>query len=330
MRYLFWVVLLVIVILAGGFWYFSVPDQRVESQKLQSEINRASAELKGFAARKQDIKTQSHVDAAKKYATELLAQDAAVKSLLRDKKTTMDPKFEKAPTDPLRFDEWLIGVRKEILDQAEKAGMLLPGNFDRVWLDAGQITSTKDDRAKRIKKIALAGEVVGLLCSVKANVPVVEFAAQADQSETKKMIQVGVSALDGLELLSYKDRDGRVKDYMTHALSSSAKAPPALKKLPPMPYRASLLDVRFTAPLQVVPSVVQAIETGPRWFGVVTKLDCQRATEPYCKTPVPADAKPVKLGADGKPTFLNTHYQEAPVQVQIWVELFDFDEKQLK
>jgi len=90
------------------------------------------------------------------------------------------------------------------------------------------------------------------------------------------------------------------------------------------------LDVRFTAPLQVVPAVVQAFETGPLWFGMVTKIDCQRAAEPYSKTPIPATAETVKVDSTGRPKFLNTHYREAPVQVQIWVELMDFDEKALK
>jgi hypothetical protein len=330
MRYLFWIVLLVIVALAGGFWFLTVPAQREESKKLQTDISRLAAELKGYAAKKDKIKTQAHVDAANEYKAKLAEEEKAVKTMFLGKKTTLDPKFEQAPKDPLAFDEWLQkNGRKEILDLAAKTKMVLPANFAQEWLDEGRIT-TKAGREARLRKIALAGEVVRLLCSVKANVPVTEFSPKMEEKEVTKLVQAGVTSLDGMILLDPAKRDDRVKDYVTHAFASSAKAPPALKKLPGNPCRTSLLDVRFTAPLQVVPGVVQAFETSPRWFGIVTKVDCQRAAEPYSKTPLPASADTVKVGTDGKTTFYNTHYKEAPVQVQIWVELYDFDDKQLQ
>lgn len=329
MRYLFWVVLLVIVALAGGFYFLTVPGLEEETAALQGEISQQANVLKTYAQNKKDIKTLSYVEATKAYATKLAAQDKAVKEQLKSKATTtLDPKFQNAPADPLRFDEWLIGVRKEILGQAEKAGLVLPSNFPVQWLDQDKIT-VKGDRDARLEKVAFAAEVVRLLCEVKGSVTVLEF-AKADQQETAKQVPVGVYSLDSMDRLDAVKTEGRERDYLTHAFASGSKAPPALKKLPPRPYKSEMLDLRFTAPLSVVPQVVQAFETGPRWFGIIRKVDCQRIAEPYAKSALPATGKAVDVGADGKATFANSHYQEAPVQVQFWLEMLKFDEQALK
>jgi hypothetical protein len=100
--------------------------------------------------------------------------------------------------------------------------------------------------------------------------------------------------------------------------------------LPARPYKSELLDLKFTAPLSVVPKVVQVFETSQRWFGIVRKVDCQRVVEPYAKTALPATVKAVEIGADGRATFINSHYQEAPVQVQFWLEILKLDGQALK
>lgn len=329
MRYFFWVVLVVILALAGGFWFLTVPGVQEESTQLQNAINEQARVLKEKADKKDEILTQSHVDATKAYAVKLDGQDRAVKELLRSKtQTVMDPKFQQAPADPLRFDEWLIGVRKEILDQAQKAGLVLPIGFAALWLDEGKIT-VKADRDARLEKVAFIGEVVRLLCEVRGQVTELEF-AKADQVEVPKQVSVGVYSLDGIDRLDEVKADAREREYLAHAFGSTSKAPPALKKLPSRPYKTVLIDIRFTAPLSVVPQVVQTFEASPKWFGIVRKIDCQRVVEPYAKTATPATVSAVEIGADGRPMFSNSRYHEAPVQVQFWLEILKMDEQALK
>jgi hypothetical protein len=328
MRYLFWVVLLVIVALAGGFYFLAVPGLQAETETLLGDINRQASVLDQYAKNKSDIKTMSHVEATKAYYAKLAAQDKAVKDLLKGKTLAEDPRFQKAPADALRFDEWLIGARKEILAEAEKAGLILPSNFAVQWLDQDKIT-VKGDRDARLEKVAFVAEVIRLLCEVKGTVTVTEF-AKADQPETTKQATVGVCSLDGIDRLDAVKAEARERDYLTQAFASGAKAQPPLKKLPPRPYRSEMLDLRFTAPMSLVPQVVQAFETSPRWFAIVRKLDCQRVAEPYAKVAVPATSKAVEVGADGRPIFSNNHYQEAPVQVQFWLEILKMDEQKLK
>jgi len=328
MRYIFWVVLVVIVALAGGFWFLTVPGLKEESAQLQNAINAQAQVLKSYADKKDNVLTRSHVEATKAYAAKLAVQDKAVKDLLKSRTQGLDPKFQQAPTDPLRFDEWLIGIRQELLEQAQKAGLMLPTGFAAQWLDEGKIT-VKADRDARLEKVAFIYEIVRLLCEVKGNVTVLEF-AKGDQQETPKQVSAGVYSLDGIERLDAVKAEARERDYLTQAFGSANKAPPALKKLPNRPYKSELIDIRFTAPLSVVPQVVQAFETSPKWFGIVRKIDCQRAAEPYAKSAIPATAKAVDVGADGRPTFTNSYYQEAPVQVQFWIEILKMDEQALK
>jgi len=219
MRYLFWVVLLVIVALAGGFYFLTVPGLEAEKTELQNKISEQADILKGLAEKKEDVKTRSHVDATKAYAAKLMAQDQAVKAQLKGKALTVDPRFKEAPTDPLRFDEWLIGVRKEVLGQAEKAGVVLPLNFAQQWLDQDKIT-IKSDRDVRLEKVLFIAEVIRLLCEVKGNVSVLEF-AKVDQPETAKEVSVGVYSLDSLDRLDSPKTEVRVKVFLTKAFSSA-------------------------------------------------------------------------------------------------------------
>jgi hypothetical protein len=370
MRYLFWVVLVVILALAGAFYFFTVPPLQTEFGQTRKTVENESQRVLGLAKDTSKLPTERHVLETKKYGEYLKKQEEEIKGLLREKRTVLDPRFDKAPKDPLEFDGWLINVRKEILDEAAKAGLALPATFPAQWLDEGKTTSSLADREPRLNKIALAADVVQLLAAARAPVTVVKFPGDADKPEISEEVKAGVLSLDHLELIPPEKVIERDRQALHAACTAAGVVVEASKSVKADPaYTAMGLDVRFTAPLAVAPLVIQALESNPRWFAIVRKIDTQRVVEPYVKatelglaapggpapaapgtgTPVPAPAPtpapaPAPAVGAGTPApaavlspedvvrraLLNTRYREAPVQAQVLLDLLTFKTDALK
>jgi hypothetical protein len=330
MRYLFWVVLVVIVAAGCGAYYLLLPPVD-QYNGLKSEVEKKSRDLLAKAAKANEIPTERHVAAVKQYGDALKQQETEVKDLLRQKRSSMDAKFEKAPASPLDFDAWLINVRKEILDEATKAGMALPSEFAIKWLDEGKTTTTQADRDARLKKVALAAEVVHTLAQAHGPLTVTKFTGEADKPEVSEETQAGVASLDYLELVPAEKVALRDRDALQLAFASSGAALSMPKSIPAEDSTATCLDIRFTAPLSVVAVVVQALEADRSWFGVVRKIDTQRVAEPYVKATdisLIAPGAPAEEASKRPPT--NTHFREAPIQTQVWLDLLTVKPEMLK
>jgi hypothetical protein len=329
-RYLFWVVLAALLLVAAGLYGLFVPGKQQEIAKLRADCDRDFATVKKKADNSSDLLTSRHVEAAIRYGEDLKVQESAVKVFLADKQTVMPADFENAPERPLDFDNWLSGVRKQVLDEAAQAGLELPAQFAVNWLDEGKTTADAQERQERLEKVALVREIIRVLAQTRVPVTLPQFEKDMDKPEPTAELAVGALALDGLELLTNEARLAYEKKALEIAFTAGAATavPVGKAAVSPEPYGAVTLDLRFTAPLPVVPAIIQTLEACPLWYGIVRKIDMQRSIEPYDRSSEIGIASPVL--EDSRNPRLNTHFREAPVQIALWLDLLSFDKAKLE
>lgn len=329
MRYLFWVAAAVVLAVGLGLYYWVEQGITEEIASLDSQCRDKTKEVEGKANEWTKLMTERHVRAVGKYQEHLKYQHAQLSELALSRKTTEPPGFEHAPERPLEFDNWLSGIRKQIAEQVRQSGLEVPPGFEATWLDEGKTTTDEKDRLQRRRKVALAQEIIRILSTTKVNVTEYVEKDSGQPPQTTELLR-GVISLDGLEVLPEALRLERDQGALAMAYGSAAAAGTASSSRGTKwdePCTATRLDVRFTAPFQVVPAVVRELESSPRWLGIVRKIDFQRATEPYGR----ADAGAFPASADRKDDRRsNTHYREAPVQAQVWLDLVEFEAAQVR
>lgn len=137
---------------------------------------------------------------------------------------------------------------------------------------------------------------------------------------------VGAVRLDHLVFVE----PGVYRDRQTELYAASFKdvsaTPSQANATQQVPVSARGLALTFTAPFAAVPKIVQALETSPRWFGIVRLVDTQRLSSAYPEegnlerlAPNEANAKSIDY------LIANTHQHEGLAQARLILDLVQFD-----
>jgi hypothetical protein len=351
---LFWIALA--LVLAGGVGAYvylmgtvvSDDEAHKSTADLEDDAKKKAAqilELVKRAEKPDELLNADHVRLVKEYKARLEAQAKGVREAWKDKK--LDLRFENVPTESsTKFDTWLGDLRTKLTDQAAKANLQLPQDFDVLTFARASTDENSTDpmrhRAYRVRQMAIVEEVVGLLCKKYGKQPILKFAAENATPEPQETPEVGPLVLERIQIWpaqewvvkSATDRttagtssttttaEDRIRSWQEDAVKRAGRNVTSVSRMytmPDLPYAITAVDVQFTAPLSIVPAVAQALESSTRYVAVTTRLDYQRAT-----TPFPALTEPKLAKAEAVPG-MNTHYQEGPVRALLSLDLYEYD-----
>lgn len=328
MKYLFWVVLAAVLVVALGVYFVVVPGIHAESAELRAAIDTKAGEVRKYAKDSKKIVGGQHVQAAQAYRKHLEEQQKEVVEAWKGKGFTLSEEYLKAPTDTLRFDGWLIEKRAAIMKKIEEGGFKVPDGFAKTYLYEGLNLPSNDEpkRQEWLRQVAIVEELVSALSSVKAAVTKLEFEPDEKKPEATKPASVGILSLDKLTLIPV-DQTALAETATYNEALKLAGTSGATEKAPAALSSAQRLRILFTAPAVAVAPAIQRLESSPRWFGVVRRIDTQRITAAFpslddLNNLAPkAEDTPAKLAA----MKVNTHYQEAAIQCLVDVDLLEFD-----
>ncbi|MCZ7646688.1 MAG: hypothetical protein M5U26_15610 [Planctomycetota bacterium] len=335
MKYLFWVVLAAILVIAAGVYMLMVPSITGESATLKGVISAKAAEVQKYAADSSKVVSSKHVEAVEAYRKQLAQEETAILGLWEGKGLKLPDDFAASPKDSITFDNWLIDKRAEILKLAEQAGLKLPADFGKRFLFEGQNLPSNDEAARqaRLKQAAIVQEVVRVLSSVKVKVPHYAFNpdAKAQAEAAPEMVDAGVLRLDNLTLSDPEKTQADHEAAYAEALKL-AGAPSGAKETGSTLQKSQALTLLITLPAQAVPAVARALENSDRWVAAVRKIDTQRIAQPFAaledlRAAAPAGEAPAEALQNLK---LNTYFQEAGVQAYLELDLVEFDREAAK
>lgn len=322
-RYLFWIVLGVVLLLAAGGYLLIVPGIQGETLALQGSNDSKRSEISALAKNPREIKNQAYVQAADNYAKHLTSEKNQLTDLLKDRKVVLEGRFKEVPEDlQIQFDQWLKDTRQAILDLAAKGGLRLPSDLGVQRMFEGKKTEDAADRERRIVQLALIHELVRILAETKSDVTRVSFEPDMKkQDEITQRLPAGASALDGLDVLNEKDFAAKMNGSTRKAWELVRAGPNFKEDNAPRPYKSTGVELRFTAPFSAVPKLLQALENSNAYYGIIHKVDTQRTAGAYPEDP----AKGLPPRKDEAVPANNTYFQEAPLQVQVLLELIAYD-----
>ena len=134
-RYLFWVLLLLVLAVSVGWYFLSVPSIQAEKDGLKKKCEDANREVMKWAgkAKSKEILNAHYARQAETFSRNLKEQEQEVLKLWKEKKLVLGPKFLNAPGVDQISDfnlTWMGEVRKEILDEAQRVNLRLPADFE--------------------------------------------------------------------------------------------------------------------------------------------------------------------------------------------------------
>jgi hypothetical protein len=329
-KHIFVIIVAAVVILAIGGYCLIVPSITEEADKARKACEDKANSIADSAAKagKPDgLKTPKHMELASKYDEKVQKQIAEIQKIWADKNRLHDHS-DKAPKDS-SFDMWLGDLRKEITELADKAGLKLPDDADaRMFREPATNDQAKDEtlrRDYRIRHMAIIQEVVDILSKKPVKQEVEGF--DPEKPVVKKQVDVGALALEKINIAAKprlpSEKSTAWEEILKRANRSTtppAGTPPPAK-FTELPYTILTVDLIFVAPLASVPAYMKALETSSRWMAVVSRVDFQRL--PSVPPFPPAGDK--RLETAGPVPGVNTYYQEAPVRVQVTLDLYEND-----
>lgn len=330
------VILGVVLVGALGWYFVTVPPIQEAVDTNKAEVGRLADSIGTLAktANKDDnLKNEEHVALAIKYGKALDAQISDLQKSLKE--MSLQVKFEAAPTGDNPFDAWLGERRTKLLEDAKKAGLVIPTEKENkaaremLMLDPTNQASPDEKlhRAYRLRQLALLEEVVAVLVKKYGKQQIARFEGDPLKAEPTEGIEAGAQVLESMTILSPKEQAERTRNAFDEALKRVSKSADKDRKstvLSELPYTVSGLEIQFIAPLQSVPQYLQALESNPKYRAILSRVDYQRVSQPF---PVPTDSK---INVAGPVPLLNTHYQEAPVRVLVTLELLEYDKTKEK
>jgi hypothetical protein len=340
---IFWIVIVLALVLGiGGYFFMTSSIQSDSGKSTEQLITESQSKVENFdkLAKKIDDKTSpdqitntEHVRLAGIYKQRVEDQIKQLQENWKSKK--LDVRLT-APTDNLAFDSWLNEFRERMSKQATAAGVQLPPDADKLMFKDASTSETAEDptrhRAYRLRQAAIIEEVVGLLCKKYGKQQKLKFEAEKEKSETAETVDVGAVAIERISILPSKNMISAkgaavmvAEDRMRTAYEEAVKRANRSTTIKPaapseLPLAYTSVDIQFVAPLSTVPSIVQALENSSRYTAVVSRLDFQRATNPY-----PTQDARVVATTPGQAVYHNTHYQEAPVRALVTLDLYEYD-----
>ncbi|MBI3829699.1 MAG: hypothetical protein HY291_09295 [Planctomycetes bacterium] len=324
-KYLFWIVIAAVLVIAGGVYLVVVPGIQDQAKTLGSSNEQNRNKVHELAKNPKLIMNGNYVGAAESFAKHLGAERTQINDLFKDKKLVLDEKFKKAPEDrEIQFDQWLKDTRQEILDMASKGGLRLPGDFSTKLMFEGKKTEDAVDREARINRLAFLYELVRILSSTKAEGTRAGFDPDMGKTETADHVKIGVESLDLLDILADKDFTARMSAASHKAWDLAKSGALFHDDTGSKPCKSTGVELRFTAPFALIPSVLQALEGSSVYYGVICKLDTQRTAAAY-----PGQEDLARLSVPHKDlpesARLHPYYQESPLQVLVLMELVSYD-----
>lgn len=324
-KYLFWIVIAAVLVIAGGAYMLIVPGIQEQAANLHKSNEQNRSKVHELAKNPKQIMNSTYVSAAEGYAKHLGAEKTQIIDLLKDKKLVLDDKFKKAPEDiQIQFDQWLKDTRQGILDMAAKGGLRLPADFASKHMFEGKKTEDAADREARINRLALIHELVRILSSTKADGTRTGFDPEMSKAESVEHPQVGAESLDLLDILADKDFAARVNTAARKAWDLGKAGAVYHDDTGAKPYKSTGIEMRFTAPFSAIPAILQALEGSGVYYGVVCKIDTQRTASAY-----PGQEELARLSVPRKDqpegARLHPYYQESALQVLVLMELVTFD-----
>ena len=348
-KQIFWLVLGGAVLVVLGLYFFTVPGIGSDAEKLKEEC-KSKAEFFSTMAKKSDqsdqIKTDEHVRQSTEFGRTLDAQREALLQVLSTKK--LDQKFDKAvPVGTLEFDGWLNELRTKLSTQASDAKLQLPAAFDKMMFKKEETSENSPDitrhRDYRLKQMVIVDETINILCRKPGKQKVTELQLKSDQPEITNTVDAGAVALERLSIITGKELAERNKLWQDEAWARAERKNPGKPVGGQLPIDATTaVDIQFIAPLSAVPGIVQALETSTRYAAVVSRIDFQRAAAspfpsaldmapaPVAETGTGTPATPAAAVPTAAKQYINTHFQEAPVRVQVSLDLYEYDAAKAK
>lgn len=345
-KHFFWLAMLVLVIGGLAAYYMTVPALQDDTEAKKKETQEKKEKADSIKAKISDIKNANYESAAEGYQAHLEKQESDMRKLWREnsKGLVLGEDFEKAPSDSLKFDtEWLAGRRDLYAKKCADAGVALPKDFNANFLYDGKPTpADPKERTKRVRNVALLDEVLNVLCSTKMEVTRFKFTANGE--DEKEKVQKGAASFDDLVIFEADDAAKRDAFGPELALRVAGAGQESLsqKDKPKGLVTGMQLEVRFSAPVQLVPTLLQKLESSSRYLGVIRKVDTQRAAKVMPETAAdflnvfklpdgykqdtPAPTTTFAVGGVEKDRFINSRYDEAPIQVLVVLDLLTLGE----
>lgn len=331
-KYLFWVLVGLVLLAGGGFWLATVPGIQAQTVILNTENQQKKMEVATKAQKALQIQNQRYIDAAREYQNHLQKQQNEILGQLKDKKIVLGEEFDKAPDALLDFNNvWTRDMRENIKEEAKKNELNLPGgDFSAQVLFDDSGAKDAPQRRDRILRLALTQEVVRILATRKISVVRPKFEPDLRKEEGHETVSLGAYTLDSFAILTDKDMEARMA-VATKRAFDNAGATQTVSKTPSVkvPVNSMGLQVAFTAAPAAVAEILRGFETSERFFGSIVRFDTQRAVDVY---PLQSQLGRVVPGGskDGDAHKINSHFQEGPVQVMVLVELFSYDENEAR
>lgn len=330
-RFLFWIVLAAVVLLSLGFYFLWVTDLKAQKEDLNAQIVSSLGKVQKVANASKNIRNENYVKAVVDYRSHLETQMEQIIKLWEDKGLSLSDKFNSASgKSPLAFDTWLDDLRKEIQEMAKAQNLQLPSDFEVAHLYKDK-TTTPDTINPRLQSVQLVYEVVRILCETKVDQNRYPFNPNVASPEQVQRVPVGAVRLDHLAFIEssiYRDRQAE----LYAASFKDIGAPPSqANPSQQVPVAARGLALTFTAPFAAVPKIVQALETSPRWFGIVRLVDTQRVSSAYPEEGNLDRLAPNESNAKGLDyQIFNTHEHEGMAQARVILDLVQFDKDKAK
>lgn len=342
-KHIYWIVLAAVVLVAVGVYTLVISSVTTTAETAKAEcLKMAESIHKGAGKGGDELKNEGHVAQAKEFRAKAQEQiDTLLASL---KKQKLEQRFSNVPVGNLQFDSWLNERRTALANAASEAKLQLPPDVDRLMFAKDSTSETSSDvtrhRDYRLNQMAVLDEVITILCKTKGKQKVTELQLNSAQPENTSMVDAGAMALEKVTLLGTKETAERAKaiaEDVANRTGTTARGAVKVGGIKELPISVTSMDIQFVAPLNVVPAIVNALETSTRYSAVVTRFDFQRAaptvpsmTDMVALSPAPADTAPATAvpatgAAPAMPKYTNTHFREGPVRVAISMDLYEYD-----
>jgi hypothetical protein len=328
-KHMFFIIVGVVVVGAIGFYAVTVPTISQEAEAAKTECVNKAANIKKLATAAllpDGLKTPKHVAVAKEYQDKLARTTEALKTAWSERaklKVATDAKTG------IEFETWLAARRKAIMEKAAKEGVELPGTKDGLAMDKIMFSDSPTDdksatislhREYRLKHMAIIEEVVDAMTKKYGKQKVQKWQEGGELKEEE--VDVGVLKVERLAISPATRKPNEKNDALVEAAKRAGRNTAGTSpKHVDLPYTLTSVDIVFVAPLAAVSHIVKDLESRDRYLGVVSRLDLQRASQPFPA----ANEEAVRNSKAGPLAQVNTFFQEAPVRVLVTLDIYEYD-----
>ncbi len=347
---LFWIILGVVVLGAVGAWFNFRPD--VEEEKKKALAKAADLQKAASASKQNDgLKTPAHAKAAADFVA-TLSKDKKdlIESIQKSpdfSQKSLNTRYAAAPSAAknIEFDNWMELQRKRLNDKLATAKIVPPADFDarlfagvhidpslsQLPVDLNSKGSTRH-RDYQLRLLAIVDEIVEALIPRTGTLPISKFETDPAKQESTESVQAGALRLESFTFRGPKETADLDKKAFDKAMANTGwKQPASLTQGKPqefdgpaLPVSITSVDVEFVGHISSVPPILRRLEANDKYFAVLTKADCERASLPF-----PGVLTEAKNATDfTKAAFnplINTHYGEAPMKAFATLEFYEFD-----